>query len=107
MVVYYDSQVVTNQVNGNYECKGKQMKKYLKQVKKQTNDLQVKFVQIPREENEPSYQDYISRAYAHPQSGTIICSDLTINRWRQYVEDRFQKQLDYTINLLLEKWHVT
>ena len=107
MVVYYNSQVVTNQVNGNCECKGKQMKKYLEQVKKQTNDLQVKFVQIPREENELSCQDCINRAYAHPQSGTIICSDLTINRWHQYVGDRFQKQLDYTINLLLEKRHVT
>ena len=28
------------------------MKKYLEQVKKQTNNLQAKFVQIPREENE-------------------------------------------------------
>ena len=28
------------------------MKKYLEQVKKQTNDLQAKFVQILREENE-------------------------------------------------------
>ena len=29
VVVYYDSQVVTSQVNGNYGCKGEQMKKYL------------------------------------------------------------------------------
>ena len=34
MVVYCDSQVVISQVNDNYECKGKQMKKYLEQVKK-------------------------------------------------------------------------
>jgi len=27
MVVYYDSQVVTSQVNGNYDCKNKQMKR--------------------------------------------------------------------------------
>ena len=52
VVIYCDSQIVTNQVNDNYECKGEQMKKYLEQVKKQTNDLQAKFVQIPREENE-------------------------------------------------------
>ena len=52
MVVYCDFQVVTSQVNGNYECKGEWMKKYLEQVKKQTNNLQAKFVQIPREENE-------------------------------------------------------
>ena len=29
VVVYYDSQVVTSQVNGNYGCKGERMKKYL------------------------------------------------------------------------------
>ena len=52
VVVYCDSQVVTSQVNGNYKCKGEHMKKYLKQVKKQTNDFQAKFFQIPREENE-------------------------------------------------------
>ena len=29
VVIHCDSQVVTNQVNGDYECKGKRMKKYL------------------------------------------------------------------------------
>ena len=29
VVIHYDSQVVTNQVNGDYECKGERMKKYL------------------------------------------------------------------------------
>ena len=52
LVVYCDSQVVTSQVNGDYECKNERMKKYLKQVKDQVSNLQVKFVQIPREENE-------------------------------------------------------
>ena len=33
LVVYYDSQVVTNQGNGDYECKNERMKKYLEQVK--------------------------------------------------------------------------
>ena len=32
MVVYYDFQVVTSQVNGDYECKNKRMKKFLEQV---------------------------------------------------------------------------
>ena len=52
-------------------------------------------------------QDCISRAYAHPQLGAILCSDLTINRWRQCARDRFQEQLDYIINLLPEKQHAT
>ena len=52
IVVYCDSQVVTSQINGNYECKNEQMKKYHKQVKDRVGNLQVKFFQIPREENE-------------------------------------------------------
>ena len=52
MVVHYDSQIVTSQVNGNYNCKNEQIKKYLKQVKNRVGELQVKFVQIPRKENE-------------------------------------------------------
>ena len=31
VVVYYDSQVVTSQVNGDFECKGERMKKCLEQ----------------------------------------------------------------------------
>ena len=46
MVIHCDSQVVTNQVNGDYECKGKMMKKYLEQVKKKVDDLQAKIIQI-------------------------------------------------------------
>ena len=33
MVVYCDSQVVTSQINGDYECKNGRMKKYLEMVK--------------------------------------------------------------------------
>ena len=29
--IYYNSQVVANQVNGDYECKGERMKRYLDQ----------------------------------------------------------------------------
>ena len=36
------------------------MKKYLEKVKNQVNDLQAKFVQIPREENE--HGDYLANA---------------------------------------------
>ena len=50
--LYCDSQVVTNQVNEDYECKGKRMKKYLEQVRRRVDDLQAKIIQIPRGENE-------------------------------------------------------
>ena len=52
VVIYCDSQVITNQVNGDYECKGERMKKYLDQVKAIMDDLEAKIVQIPRGENE-------------------------------------------------------
>ena len=52
VIIHCNSQVVTNQVKGDYECKGERMKEYLEQVKKRVDDLQAKIVQIPRGENE-------------------------------------------------------
>ena len=52
VVIYCDSQVITNQVNGDYECKGEKMKKYLDQVKARIDYLEAKIVQIPKGENE-------------------------------------------------------
>ena len=52
MVLHCDSQVITSQINGDYECKNERMKKYLEEVKNRISSLEVKFVQIPREENE-------------------------------------------------------
>ena len=52
VVVYCDSQVVTSQVNSDYECKGERMKKYLEQVRKQRDKFQAKFAQISREKND-------------------------------------------------------
>ena len=52
MIIYCDSQVITSQINSDYECRNNRMKKYLEEVKSRTSGLEVKFVQIPREENE-------------------------------------------------------
>ena len=52
MIIHCDSQVITSQVNGDYECRNERMKKYLEEVKSRTSGLEVKFVQIPREEKE-------------------------------------------------------
>ena len=52
MIIHCDSQVITSQDNGDYECRNERMKKYLEEVKSRTSGLEVKFVQIPREENE-------------------------------------------------------
>ena len=42
VVLYYDSQVVTNQVNGDYECRGERMKRYLDQVKRRVDEMKAK-----------------------------------------------------------------
>ena len=51
MIMHCDSQVVTSQINGDYECRNERMKKYLEEVKSRISGLEVKFIQIPREEN--------------------------------------------------------
>ena len=60
MVVHCDSQVVTNQVNGGYECKNERMKRHLEEVKNRISNIEVRFVQIPREENECA--DHLAKA---------------------------------------------
>ena len=60
MVIYYDSQVIISQINGNYKCKNERMKKYLEEVKGQIGSLQIKFIQILREENE--YANQLAKA---------------------------------------------
>ncbi|XP_075644399.1 uncharacterized protein LOC142615544 [Castanea sativa] len=60
VVVHCDSQVVTSQVNGEYECKGEKMRRYWEQAKKRMDGLQAKIVQIPRGENE--HADRLSKA---------------------------------------------
>ena len=48
IIVHCNSQVVTSQINGDYECKNGRMKRYLEEVKYRTNSLEVGFIQIPR-----------------------------------------------------------
>ena len=52
MIIHCDSQVITSQINGDYECRNERMKKYLEELKSRISGLGVKFAQIPREENE-------------------------------------------------------
>ena len=44
MVVHCDSQVVTSQINGEYECKNERMKRYLEDVKNRISSVKVRFV---------------------------------------------------------------
>ena len=52
VVLYCNSQVITNQVNRDYECRGERMKRYLDQVRRRVDELKAKIIQIPRGENE-------------------------------------------------------
>ena len=52
MIMHCDSQVITSQINNDYECRNERMKKYLEEVKSWISSLEVKFIQILREENE-------------------------------------------------------
>ena len=47
-------------MNGDYECKGERMKRYLDQVRKRIDDLVAKIIQIPRGENEEA--DHLAKA---------------------------------------------
>ena len=61
VILHSDSQVVVGHINGDYEAKGKQMKKYLDLIRKQMNQtFAVKFLQVPREENE--HADRLAKA---------------------------------------------
>ena len=62
MVIHCDSQVVTSQVNGSYECKSERMKKHLDEVKGQIGCLQIKFAQIPRKKNEYAVDQLVKTA---------------------------------------------
>lgn len=52
-VIHCNSQVVVRHINGDYEAKGEPMKEYLSIVKnKMGEEFWIKFVSIPRKENE-------------------------------------------------------
>ena len=52
MIIHCDSQVITSQINSDYKCRNERMKKYLEEMKNRISSLEVKFIQIPRKENE-------------------------------------------------------
>ena len=53
VVLHSDFQVVVGHINGDYEAKGEQMKKYLYLIRRRANQtFAVKFLQVLREENE-------------------------------------------------------
>ena len=57
VVLHSDSQIVIGHINGDYEAKGEQMEKYLDLIKRQINQtFEVKFLQVPRGENEHANQ---------------------------------------------------
>ena len=49
VIIYCDSQIITHQVNGDYECKNERMQRYLDQVRKRVSDLKAKVIRSPKE----------------------------------------------------------
>nr|XP_023893874.1 uncharacterized protein LOC112005804 [Quercus suber] len=69
VIVYCDSQVIVNQISGEYECKDERMKKYLDQARRRMKELKVKITQIPRGENERA--DRLAKAASAAHMATI------------------------------------
>ena len=44
VIIHCDSQVITSQINGEFECRNERMKKYLEELKGRTTGLEAKFV---------------------------------------------------------------
>ena len=65
VVVHCDSQVVTSQINGGYECKNERMKMYLKEVKNRIGRM-----------CRPISKSSLGRIYACPRTGIVICPNL-------------------------------
>ena len=59
-IIHYDSQVMVGYINGNYKAKGEQMKELSMVKSKMSEKFSVKFIQIPREENEQV--DHLAKA---------------------------------------------
>ena len=56
----------------------------------------------------PSCKSCISRTHAHLQKGAFFFSSaLAFDRWHWCARNRLKKQLDYTDNFVLERWHTT
>ena len=69
VVLYCNSQVITNQVNGDYECKGERLKKYMDQVRRRVDELKAKIIQIPRGENKQA--DRLAKAASAKNMTTL------------------------------------
>ena len=82
MVVYCDSQVVTSQINGDYECKKERMNKYLEVVKGRIGSIQIRFVHIPREENECA--DRLAKAASAEQM--LIPNTVPLSKFYYYLK---------------------
>ena len=69
VVLYCDSQVITNQINEDYECRGERMKRYLDQVRRKVDELKTKIFQIPRGENKQA--DCLAKAASAEHMTTL------------------------------------
>ena len=89
MIVHCNSQVITSQIKGDYECRNERMKKYLEEMKNRISSLEVKFVQIPREENKCA--DRLAKA-ASAEFMSTSKQVLSFVQISSLIDDRVQMQ---------------
>ena len=87
--MHCDSQVVTSQINGGYECKNERMKRYLEEVKNRIGNLEVRFVQIPKGENECA--DRLAKA-ALPEFTLVPKQVLSFVQISSFIDDEVNVQ---------------
>ena len=87
--MHCDSQVVTSQINGGYECKNKRMKRYLEEVKNRIGNLEVRFVQIPKGQNECA--DRLAKA-ALPEFTLVPKQVLSFVQISSFIDDEVNVQ---------------
>ena len=84
------------------------MKKYLEEVKNRIGSLEVKFIQIPREENECA--DRLVKAasakfMSAPKQVLSLSKSLRLSLTEQKCRNKSQRELDHAINSILKGRH--
>ena len=100
--------MITSQINSYYECRNERMKKYLEEVKNRIGSLEVKFIQIPREENECA--DRLVKAasaefMSAPKQVLSLSKSPRLSITEQKCRNKSRRELDHAINSILEVRH--
>ena len=104
VVLHCDSQVVTGQINGDYECKNEKDEEVSKRSEESNQQPRSQIRSNPKGGKRmcrPSSKSCLSRIYACPRTSTVIYSKF-LTYWRQnkYAGSRPWKQLGYATDIV-------